>query len=327
MDKQKYDCYVHILEEELVPAMGCTEPIALAYAAAVARKTLGALPETVKIEVSGNIIKNVKSVIVPNTDGLKGIPAAAAAGIVAGNPEKELEVIAQVTPGEIQEIKNYLEQTKITFSQIDSGRLFDIVVTVRQGEAMVRIAGYHTNIICIKKDGVVLLEKEYTEAPVSQQTDRSELSVEGIIEFANTVDINDIKEVIGRQIEYNTAIAEEGLRGNWGANIGTILLKSYGNSVFNRAKAMAAAGSDARMNGCELPVIINSGSGNQGMTTSLPVIVYAKELNVSEEMLYRGLVVSNLVKNRNRAFVCLLWCNQCRMWCRCRDYLPIRGRI
>lgn len=297
MDKQKYDCYVHILEEELVPAMGCTEPIALAYAAAVARKTLGALPETVKIEVSGNIIKNVKSVIVPNTDGLKGIPAAAAAGIVAGNPEKELEVIAQVTPGEIQEIKNYLEQTKITFSQIDSGRLFDIVVTVRQGEseAMVRIAGYHTNIICIKKDGVVLLEKEYTEAPVSQQTDRSELSVEGIIEFANTVDINDIKEVIGRQIEYNTAIAEEGLRGNWGANIGTILLKSYGNSVFNRAKAMAAAGSDARMNGCELPVIINSGSGNQGMTTSLPVIVYAKELNVSEEMLYRGLVVSNLV--------------------------------
>ena len=297
MDKQKYDCYVHILEEELVPAMGCTEPIALAYAAAVARKTLGALPETVKIEVSGNIIKNVKSVIVPNTDGLKGIPAAAAAGIVAGNPEKELEVIAQVTPGEIQEIKNYLEQTKITFSQIDSGRLFDIVVTVRQGEseAMVRIAGYHTNIICIKKDGVVLLEKEYTEAPVSQQTDRSELSVEGIIEFANTVDINDIKEVIGRQIEYKTAIAEEGLRGNWGANIGTILLKSYGNSVFNRAKAMAAAGSDARMNGCELPVIINSGSGNQGMTTSLPVIVYAKELNVSEEMLYRGLVVSNLV--------------------------------
>ena len=297
MDKQKYDCYVHILEEELVPAMGCTEPIALAYAAAVARKTLGALPETVKIEVSGNIIKNVKSVIVPNTDGLKGIPAAAAAGIVAGNPEKELEVIAQVTPGEIQEIKNYLEQTKITFSQIDSGRLFDIVVTVRQGEseAMVRIAGYHTNIICIKKDGVVLLEKEYTEAPVSQQTDRSELSVEGIIEFANTVDINDIKEVIGRQIEYNTAIAEEGLRGNWGANIGTILLKSYGNSVFNRAKAMAAAGSDARMNGCELPVIINSGSGNQGMTTSLPVIVYAKELNVSEEMIYRGLVVSNLV--------------------------------
>ena len=280
-----------------MPAMGCTEPIALAYAAAVARKTLGALPETVKIEVSGNIIKNVKSVIVPNTDGLKGIPAAAAAGIVAGNPEKELEVIAQVTPGEIQEIKNYLEQTKITFSQIDSGRLFDIVVTVRQGEseAMVRIAGYHTNIICIKKDGVVLLEKEYTEAPVSQQTDRSELSVEGIIEFANTVDINDIKEVIGRQIEYNTAIAEEGLRGNWGANIGTILLKSYGNSVFNRAKAMAAAGSDARMNGCELPVIINSGSGNQGMTTSLPVIVYAKELNVSEEMLYRGLVVSNLV--------------------------------
>lgn len=294
---EKYQAYVKILEEELVPAMGCTEPIALAYAAAKARETLGCLPDKVEIGASGSIIKNVKSVIVPNTGHLKGIPAAAAAGIVAGDASQELEVIADVSGEETKAIAEYLKNTRITVEHIDQGITFDILVTVKKGDsyARVRIANYHTNIVLVEKDGEKLLDLPVEGEKEEGLTDRSLLDVEDIWDFVNTVEIDDIRAVISRQIEYNTAIAREGLRGDYGANIGSVLLSAYGDDVKNRAKAMAAAGSDARMNGCELPVIINAGSGNQGMTCSLPVLEYAKELNSEEDQVYRALALSNLV--------------------------------
>ena len=296
-EDMRYDAYVQILKEELVPAMGCTEPIALAYAAAKARETLGAVPERVVIQASGSIIKNVKSVIVPNTNHLKGIPAAATAGIVAGKAEKELEVIAEVTEEETVRMKEFLESTEISVEHVDNGITFDIIVIVYQGEsyAKVRIANYHTNIVLIEKDGEVLHEIEVEGESEEGLTDRTLLNMKDIWDFAMTADMNDVKETLDRQIAYNVAISEEGLRGDYGANIGSVLLDTYGDDIRTRAKAKAAAGSDARMNGCELPVIINSGSGNQGMTSSIPVIEYAREYGVDDEKLYRALTLSNLV--------------------------------
>ena len=297
-DNLKYSAYINILKEELVPAMGCTEPIALAYCAAKAREVLGAMPDKVVVGASGSIIKNVKSVIVPNTDHMKGIPAAAIAGIVAGDSSKELEVIAQVTPEQIAGMHSFMENVPVLVEHVDNGLTFEIIVTLWKGEeyAKVRIVNYHTNIVLIEKNGEVLMEVDVQGEGESGLTDRSVLNIADILDFAESVDVEDIREVLSRQIQYNTAIAEEGLRGDYGSNIGRMLLDFYGDrSVITRAKAMAAAGSDARMNGCELPVIINSGSGNQGMTTSLPVIEYAKELQVSEDKLFRALAVANLV--------------------------------
>lgn len=294
----KYTAYIRILEEELVPAMGCTEPIALAYCAAKARQVLGTMPDRVAIRASGSIIKNVKSVIVPNTDHMKGIPAAAAAGIVAGDPAKELEVIASVTPEQVQQIRTFLDTVPISVEHIEGGLTFEIIVTVSRGadHAKVRIANYHTNIVDITRNDQVLLHVDVAGEDEAGLTDRSCLNLADILDFADTVEVADVKEVLDRQIRYNTAISAEGLRGNYGSNIGSVLLQTYGDqNVMVRAKAAAAAGSDARMNGCEMPVIINSGSGNQGMTTSLPVIEYAKELGVSDDKLYRALALANLV--------------------------------
>lgn len=293
----KYGAYVQILKEELVPAMGCTEPIALAYAAAKAREILGSIPDKVVIEASGSIIKNVKSVIVPNTNHLKGIPAAATAGIIAGRAEKELEVIAQVTESEIEQMKQFLQTADIKVVHADNGITFDFIVSVYKGSsyAKVRIANYHTNIVLMEKDGEVLYEIAVEGEKEEGLTDRNLLNMKDIWDFAMTVDVKDIKETLDRQIAYNTAIAEEGLRGDYGANIGSVLLDTYGDDIRTRAKAKAAAGSDARMNGCELPVIINSGSGNQGMTSSIPVIEYTKEFDADEDTLYRALALSNLV--------------------------------
>lgn len=294
----RYQTYLQILKEELVPAMGCTEPIAISYCAAKARAILGCLPERSLVEVSGNIIKNVKSVIVPNTNGLKGIEAAAAAGIVAGNADKILEVIADVTEGQKAEIREYLEKGVIKVKPLETDEILDIVVHVYGDghEVTVRIANYHTNIVLIKKDGEILYEIGTTAAAEeTNQADRNLLSVADIVEFADTADISDVQEMLDRQIECNSAIAKEGLANPWGANVGKVLLKTYGNDIKVRARAVAAAGSDARMSGCEMAVIINSGSGNQGMTASLPVIEYAKELKVSKEKLYRALLVSNLI--------------------------------
>ena len=292
----KYNAYIKILEEELKPAMGCTEPIALAYAAAVARKVLGDMPDRVVIGASGSIIKNVKSVIVPNTDHLKGIPAAAAAGIVAGDADKELEVIASVSKEQIAEMKKFLENTEIKVEHVNNGFTFEIIVTLYKGDSYsrVRIVNFHTNIVLIEKDGKILKQVEVDGEGDEGLTDRSLLNMEDIWDFINTVDVDDVKEILGRQMKFNMAIAEEGIKGNYGANIGKVLIDMNGNDIRNKAKAMAAAGSDARMTGCELPVIINSGSGNQGITASVPVVVYAKELGVDEEKMYRALALSNL---------------------------------
>lgn len=297
MESALYQAYVNILREELLPAMGCTEPIAVAYAAAIARSHLGAVPERVELAVSGNIIKNVKSVVVPNTGGLRGLPAAAAAGIVAGDETRELQVIASVKPEQHEQIAAFLKQTEFTVEESDSGFIFDIIVTLSGGghRSLCRIAGFHTNVIRIERDGEVLRSVPYCEAGQSHATDRGLLNLSGILEFAAQVELEDVKELLSRQIEYNMAIAQEGLTGNYGARIGQVLLSSYGDSVHNRAKAWAAAASDARMNGCSLPVVINSGSGNQGITASVPVIVYARDRKASDEELYRALVVSNLV--------------------------------
>ena len=292
----RYQLYINIIKEELVPAMGCTEPICLAYAAAKAHQVLGATPDKVEVLASGNIIKNVKSVIVPNTNGMKGIKAAVAVGIVAGNPDKALEVIANVTPEQKKKTENYLAHTPITVKHITCRDQLDVTVIAYNGEhhADVRICGFHTNIVLIQKDNIILFKSDTIAKPSQELTDRSCLSIAGIVDFADSVDIQDIKEIIGRQIQYNKAISDEGLKNNWGANIGSTLLKYYGDDIKVKAKARAAAGSDARMNGCELPVIINSGSGNQGLTVSMPVIAYAEEYNISDDRLYRALVVSNL---------------------------------
>lgn len=298
LDEHLYREFTTILKEELVPAMGCTEPIAVAYCAALARRALGALPAQVAVLASANIIKNVKSVIVPHTGGQRGIAAAAAAGIVAGDPDAALQVLSSLTEADIAATKAYAAATPITVARSPNEYVFDIHVKVAADghTAFAEIAGTHTNVIRLERDGEVLFEKAYEEVEKPDSAaSRQLLTVERIVAYADAVRIEDVAETLQRQIDYNTAIAEAGLRGDYGANIGRILLYSYGNSVHNRAKAYAAAGSDGRMNGCELPVVINSGSGNQGLTCSLPVIVYARELNMSQADLYRALVVSNLV--------------------------------
>lgn len=292
---QQYQTYIEILRHELVPARGCTEPTAIALCAAKARAVLGKMPEEVKIEVSGNIIKNAKSVIVPNTNGKKGIEAAAAIGIVAGKEDLGLEVLRDVTDEQRAEFLDYLEKTDFSVRQAESELLLDIIVRVSGGasSAVVRVANTHTNIVYIEKDGKVILEKAARNEK-EKKLNYDLLSVRDIYAFAQIVELDEIRTIIGRQIQYNVAISEEGLNKDYGANIGSVLLGSYGNDVKIRAKAKAAAGSDARMNGSSLPVVINSGSGNQGMAVSLPVIEYAKDLNSDEEQLYRALVISNL---------------------------------
>lgn len=294
MDKQTYETYLRILHAELIPATGCTEPIAIALTAAKAKAYLPDEVREVAVCVSGNIIKNVKSVMVPNTGGLRGIEAAAAAGIAAGDPDKELDVLGEIAASQQGEIAQFLEHVPITVSEADTDRVLDIGITLKSDAHTVyaRTVDKHTGLCLIEVDGRPVLERPVQETETS--ADAAVLSIAGILEFAETADIADVQEVLDRQIAYNTAIAQEGLTGKYGAAIGRTLLMSYGDTVHNRAKAWAAAGSDARMNGCELPVIINSGSGNQGMTASLPVIVYAREMGVSQELLYRALLVSNL---------------------------------
>lgn len=295
----RYGNYLKILQEELVPATGCTEPIAIAYGAAKARELLGVLPESVLVEASGNIIKNVKSVVVPNTNSLKGIEAAAAAGIVAGQSEKILEVISEVTPAQRAEIRVYLADHPIVVKPAEGDKVFDILITLRAGNNHVklRISDYHTHIVYIEKNGEVLFQsgEVLSDSARDMLTDRSCLSVEGVLDFASTCNLEDVRALIERQIDYNYAIAEEGMRHSWGANIGSVLKEHYGVGIYSRARYMAAAGSDARMSGCEMPVIIVSGSGNQGITASVPVVEYAKELNVSRDQMVRAVLLSDLL--------------------------------
>ena len=292
-----YQQYLAILKEELRPAMGCTEPIALAYAGALAKKLLGADPERVQVAVSGNIIKNVKSVVVPNTGGLRGIAAAVCAGIIAGDAEKELQVISEVSLEQQTQLRHFMDTVNCTIMPSDSSLVFDIDITLLRGDesARVRIVNHHTNVVYQRKNDTVLLELPITETSEDHLTDKSCLTIEKIVEFADSLEIEDVREYVSKQIAYNMDIAKAGLEGNWGANIGSVILRRQGASLEKRACAWAAAGSDARMSGCEKPVIILSGSGNQGITASVPVAIVAQEMNVTEDDLIRAVVVSDLV--------------------------------
>lgn len=292
-----YKSYVEILKRELVPAMGCTEPIAIAYCAAKAREALGTVPDRLVVTASGNIIKNVKSVVVPNTDGRRGIEAAAAIGVVAGDAHAALEVIAHVTAADKARLAGYLDTATITVEAAVSEHVLDIIVSASKGNdtAEVQIVNEHTNIVKITRNGKTLFQKEIAATVDTGKPDYECMTIKDIYDFAMTCDLEDVRAILDRQIAYNTAIADEGLKNDYGANIGKTLLKAFGNDIHIRARARAAAGSDARMNGCELPVIINSGSGNQGMTVSLPVIEYAKEVGATQEQLYRALLLANLV--------------------------------
>lgn len=291
-----YHQYVRILKEELVPAMGCTEPIAIAYIASYARELLGREPQKIVMEVSGNVLKNVKSVIVPNTEKMKGIQAAVAAGIVCGKAENKLEVLADVCLQDKKRMHAFLETHEIEVKLCTSPCIFDLFITLYADDdcVKVRIVNYHTNIVYVEKNGEIIINNSIEECS-EDVCDKSCLNVEDIVAFADMVDIEDVKAVLDRQIQYNMAIAKEGMKNSYGANIGKVLLDLYPDDVKIRARAMAAAASDARMNGCELPVVIVSGSGNQGITASVPVITFAQSLKFSDEDMYRALVVSNLV--------------------------------
>ena len=302
----RYAAYVSILKKHLIPAMGCTEPIAIAYAAAAARHALGELPERAQVLVSGNIIKNAKSVTVPNTSGRKGIEAACAAGLIAGDHTKKLEVISHVTGEQLQEIDGYLEKKVISVSLKEDARLFDILI-IAEGKghtATARITDRHTNLIDLTLDGQPIIRLQSDEQAEEADPDEMLLSIEGAYDFADSCDLEDIEETLNLQILCNTAIAKEGMTGKWGAGVGRMLMDSWGaDEVRIRARAMAAAGSDARMSGCEMPVIINSGSGNQGLTVSLPIVEYAKAGNIGKERLFRALALANITAIRQKMLI------------------------
>lgn len=310
MNRKIYNEYVTILESELVPALGCTEPIALAYAAAKAKEVLGKMPDHITMRCSGNIIKNVKGVKVPNSGGMKGVEVAAVLGITGGDPSQALEVLEHFTDREIDEAEKLLKagfcdcvlKDDVANLYIEA---YAVCKKTEKSEALVVIEDEHTNITHIEKDGQVLFHKEKKEYCQEREKtpDKSLLNLEDIITFANEVQITDVEKVLGRQIKYNTRIAEEGLRNPWGAQVGRVVLEEFGEDVKWRAVAKASAGSDARMSGCALPVIINSGSGNQGMTCSLPVIEFGKELKKSKEEIYRALCVSNLVALNQKKYI------------------------
>ena len=305
MERDLYENYCRILEAELVPALGCTEPIAIAYGAAKAREVLGMFPEGVEMSCSGNIIKNVKGVTVPNSGGLKGIDVAATLGVVGGDADSQLEVLEHVTEEDIARTRDLVKKGFCTCSLAEGVENLYIVAKVwAQGHsAQVTIINRHTYITRIVKDDQVIFERSLGLEGDADQVDRSRLNVRDILRFADEVDMKDVSAVLGRQVEYNTAIAQAGLSKSYGAQVGRTLLQYYGSDVKVRARAKAAAGSDARMSGCSMPVVINSGSGNQGMTVSLPVIEFARELNLDQEALYRDLVVSNLIAIHQKKYI------------------------
>lgn len=303
MDKMIYDNYVTILKGELVPAMGCTEPIAIAFAAAKARAVLGQEPEQMVIRCSGNIIKNVKGVVVPNSGGLKGVEVAAILGVVAGVPELELEVISQVKQDDLAKTKA-LHSQGICSCELEEGEenlFIRAELTTGREKAAVEVRTKHSHISKIEKNGQVVFEQP--DITIQEFGDKSQLNIKDILRFANEVNLDDVREIIGRQIKYNSAIAEEGLTNKWGAQVGQTFLKLADNDVRTRARAAAAAGSDARMNGCALPVVINSGSGNQGITCTMPVVIYAEEMGVDEDTLYRALVLTNLLSLHQKRYI------------------------
>ena len=321
------ETYNTILREELVPAMGCTEPIAIAYAASILRHALGADPEALQVKLSGNIIKNVKSVIVPATDGMHGIEAAVAAGIVAGCPDRKLEVLCALKPADADRIRAFLSATTLAVSELETRHPFELVMI---GEATVdgrtvivtvHLIDRHTNVVSVARNGEDLTDRYlYGESMIhTQPADRTLLNVQDIITYAEEVDLEEIRPLLERQMAMNMAIAEEGLRSEYGASIGRLLYNGGHSDLRTKARAYAAAGSDARMNGCELPVCILSGSGNQGMTASVPVVVYAKAWHTDEETLLRALLVSNLITIHQKTGIgCLsAYCGAISAGCGC----------
>lgn len=297
LTKEVYNVYCEILREELRLAMGCTEPIAIAYSASVARSYMEKEPTSVMIALSGNIIKNTKSVVVPATGGMHGIPAAVVAGIVANKPELVLEVLSVLTEEDIPKLKALQDTCVIDVKELETTHIFEILLIMKNEleEVKVRLLDRHTNLIYVEKNGCVLVKKEQEEQDGGIKTDRTLLTVEDIVEFADKVNLEDVNELLDSQISCNMAIAQEGMTNNYGACIGKIIYKNGDCDLSQKARAYAAAGSDARMNGCELPVCILSGSGNQGMTASIPIVVYAKELGKTEEEMLRALLVADLV--------------------------------
>ena len=295
MDNNTKKDYIEILERELLPAMGCTEPIALAYAVAYARKLLGRMPSSITVKCSGNIIKNTMAVTVPSTDGLRGIKAAALAGAIGGNADKQLEVLTTVTDEDRKEIKRLVNTDLVKVEALDSTHALHIIAEVRDKDdyATVELVDTHTNFGHVEVNGKILNEKNTYELD-DLISDEAALTVEGIIEFTNTIDLDEIKEVLERQIEYNSKISDEGLTNDWGACVGKTLL-SLSDDIYTRIKAAAAAGSDARMSGCLLPVVINCGSGNQGITVTMPIVTYGKHIGASHEKILRALCFADLI--------------------------------
>lgn len=305
MNQTKKEKLLGILREELIPAMGCTEPIALAFASAKLAETLGGLPERILASCSGNMIKNVRCVTIPNSDGMVGIEAACLLGAIAGNAAREMEVLAEVTEEDRRRAEQMLRQGCCEVAFLDSEIPLHFVIAGWRGEdsASVEVRHSHTNIVSIRKNGESLLEKEETEERKTVFIDRGELSVELIKEFADEVELSEIRQLLERQIRYNMDIAYEGISGDYGLGIGRMIRESYADGVVTRMKAYAAAASEARMDGCDMPVIINSGSGNQGIASSVPVIVYAREKNIPTEQLYRALVFSGLMTIFQKEFI------------------------
>ncbi len=304
LNKKTSADFINILKEELIPAMGCTEPIALAFASARAREILGALPESVTAYCSGNIIKNVRCVAIPNSNGLTGIEPACALGAFGGDASRNMEVLEAVTHDARAQANEFLAKGKCKVEYLDSEipLHFIIEATTADDIVTVEVRYDHINIVRITKNGKEVFKSEALDCePVL--ADRSKLSVENIKEFADSVEISLVKPILDRVIQCNMDIAYEGMAGNYGVGIGRVIRDAYPEDVVTRMRAYAAAASEARMDGCDMPVIINSGSGNQGIASSVPVIVYAREKSIPQEKLYRALVFSGLLTVYQKEFI------------------------
>ncbi|MBO5657134.1 MAG: serine dehydratase subunit alpha family protein [Agathobacter sp.] len=324
LPRETYQAYCDILKEELRLAMGCTEPIAIAYGAAVARGYMENDPTSITAGLSGNIIKNTKSVVVPATGGMHGIPAAIVAGTVANRSDLVLEVLSVLKKEDIPKMQALLEQCRIEVGELETTHIFEVILVMKNDkeEVKVRLLDRHTNLVLVEKNGEVVLRNEQEELDGGIKTDRSLLTVEDIVTFADEVDFADIpevKELLLRQVSCNMAIAKEGLEGDYGACVGRTLYRNGDCSLRDKARAYASAGSDARMNGCELPVCIISGSGNQGITASVPVAIYAQGMDKTEEEMLRALLVSDLITTHLKTGIgCLsAYCGAISAGCGC----------
>ena len=305
LDERIYQNYIGILKEEMIPAMGCTEPIALAYGAARAREVLGKEPEHITAKCSGNIIKNVRCVIIPNSGGLTGIEAGVVLGAVAGDPSLNMEVLSKVNESGRKRCCELLDKKICKVELLDSPVVLHFIIEMQAGDDTVslEIKYDHINVTKIVKNQEVLLDSDYKSDETPAAADRTLLNLEDIKTFADTVELDDVKEIIENQIRSNMAIAHEGMTGKYGLGIGRIIRETYSNDMLTKMRSLTAAASEARMGGCDMPVVINSGSGNQGIACSVPLIVYAREMELPDYVLYRALVFSNLLTVYQKQYI------------------------